>query len=306
MTIAAAVDLGTNSFRLLVARVEDGRIAPLAKELASVRLGQGLAGSGELAAEAMARGLAALRGFAAIMTRYQPERLRACGTHALRVAGNRDAFLQEAANILGAPVEVVEPAEEAGLSLGGAQHFLGQKVSVLLADVGGGSSELVWRDDRGTVQSVSIPVGAVSLTERYLPDPGPASPEALAALRQGIAGPLAGLALPPLPLVGSGGTATACAALDLELAAYDAALVQGYRLPHPRLAALIRRLAGLDRSARCRLPGLDQGRGEIVLAGALIYEQLLLRTGQELLTVSDAGLLEGILLSCRAPAATGH
>lgn len=297
MTIACGIDLGTNSFRLLVAAVNDGRIVPLHQELATVRLGQGLAeNGGVMGPEAMARGLDALRSFRVVIDRLHPQRLRVCATHALRVAQNRNIFIEKAASILNAVVEVVSPAEEAILSLAGAQQVLGHATPMLLADVGGGSSELAWRDQDNTI-TTSVEAGAVSLTERFLPLSGPARRESLTGLRQAIAGLFAGQSIPCLPLVGSGGTATACAAWDLGLTLYDAKQVQGHRLTLSRVHGMIATLASMDREGRNRLPGMAEGRGEIALAGILIYEHLLVRATQETLTVSDAGLLEGILLS---------
>lgn len=293
----AAIDLGSNSFRLLIAVWSpDGRLHPLAKELITVRLGQNLHATGHLSPAAMERGLAALARFADLLRAYQPQRLRICATHALRVAANRETFLAEAARLLGQPVEVIDGHAEAALALAGVRQGIGHDTSLMVADVGGGSSELIWGDG-----VISLPIGAVNLTERFLPPAPPPSPAALAAVRTAIAEALGGITRPALPLhalmVGSGGTATALAALDLGLATYDETRVQGHILPLSRLREMIDQLARLDARGRNQLPGLDQGRGEILLAGALIYEGLLKQLGAPSLTVSGAGLLEGILLS---------
>lgn len=301
--VAGAIDIGTNSFRLLIAAAgPDGSLQPLAKELITVRMGQGLANGGLLTVEAMDRGFTALKRFADLLAGHQPERLRACATQALRVAGNRNDFLRQGEVILGLPIEVLAGDGEAALSLAGAQHMLGGTDNLVLADAGGGSSELAWRH-HGTIQSVSVPLGAVTLTERHLPDAHAPSPQVLAALRAAITNgwrqalPVISTFPWPATLAASGGTATALAALDLGLTCYDATLVQGHRLSKWRLKSLIDRLANLDRWQRGKLPALDQGRGDIILAGGLILEQLLDLLGQDDFIVSDAGLLEGILLS---------
>lgn len=294
--IHAAIDLGSNSFRLLIATLQpNGAIQPLTKELITVRLGENLHATGCLRPEAMERGLGALASLAELLRAHQPYRLRVCATHALRVAANRAEFLAAAAKILGQPVEVIDGHSEAALALAGVRHAAGAGLPLIMADVGGGSSELTWEGG-----AISLPIGAVNLTECFLP-PAPPTSAALAAIRAAIAVAIGGIDLPALPpnaiLVGSGGTATALAALDLGLAVYDEAKVQGHILPLTRLQALIGQLARLDAASRNQLPGLDQGRGEILLAGGLIYEHLLARLDTTALTASDAGLLEGILLS---------
>ncbi|MEW6501511.1 MAG: hypothetical protein ACOY8P_08245 [Thermodesulfobacteriota bacterium] len=298
--IHAAIDLGSNSFRLLIAARHGGASwQPLARELITVRLGQDLRASGCLHPDAIARGLAALVRFGERLREHPPLRLRACATHALRVAGNREAFLAPAARLLGQPVEVIDGHEEAALALSGVRQAVGHDAPLVVADVGGGSSELIWEGGM-----TSLAIGAVGLTEEFLPPMQPPGETAMAALRAAIAAPLAAVALPPLPphalMVASGGTATALAALDLGLTTYDEARVQGHLLPLAQLAKLLARLARLDAQGRNRLPGLDQSRGEILLAGGLIYEALLASLGRDALTVSDAGLLEGILASTLA------
>ncbi len=294
-SIHAAIDLGTNSFRLLIAAIRpDGTLEPLAKELRTVRLGQNLHATGQLSPAAISRGLDALSRFAEHLAAYRPHRMRVCATHALRRATNRAAFLSEAEHLLGQAVEVIDGHTEATLALAGVRQAMGGDAPLLVADVGGGSSELIWE---GGV--TSLPIGAVNLTERFLPSGCLPAEAALAQVRAAIAEATEGIALPTLPpaglLVGSGGTATALAALDLGLTTYDASRVQGHLLPLARLQALLDRLARLDAAGRNALPGLDQGRGELLLAGGLIYEHLLTRLAAPALTVSDAGLLEGIL-----------
>ncbi|MEW6595329.1 MAG: Ppx/GppA phosphatase family protein [Thermodesulfobacteriota bacterium] len=296
----AAIDLGSNSFRLLIATLRpNGAMQPLVKKLITVRLGQGLHTTGRLDQEAMARGLEALARFAALLDAHHPQRLRACATHALRTAANRDEFLAPAARLLGQPIEVIDGHTEAALALAGVRQAVGGDAHLLVADVGGGSSELI---GEGGVTSLAI--GTVSLTERFLTPTPPPTPESLAAVRTAIAAAVSESILPFLPpgtlLVGSGGTATALAALDLGLITYDESKVQGHRLPLARLRELTGQLARLDAQGRNQLPGLDQGRGEILLAGALIYEHLLTKLSAATLTVSDAGLLEGILWSTLA------
>lgn len=306
--VAAAVDLGSNSFRLLIAVISEKGFRPLVKDLVTVRLGQDLAKTGVLSLEAMARGREALQRFAHILQAHEPVTCRVCGTHALRQANNREMFIAEAEAILGQPVEIIAAAEEATLSLQGALHFLGTKVGypLLLADIGGGSCDFAFaKDEKQNVVITSIPVGAVSLSESVAgknPENGETELSFLEKRTRAILGhepqdrffmPLAA----KCQLIGTGGTATALAALDCGLIRYDGEAVQGYALSKARLDERIAALSRLLPAARRKLPGLDPNRGDILLAGAVIYRELLSLLARESLVVSDAGLLEGIFFS---------
>lgn len=298
MTLACAIDIGSNSFRLLAAAVEAGRIRPLIRELATVRLGEGLEKTGRLSPAAMARAEATLSGFAGRIKEFSPASLRVCATHAVRRAGNRDEFLARISAVTGFTIEVISGEEEAALAMAGVFSALPSKergYPFLHADVGGGSSEIIRQEKAGRpAEAISLPIGAAGLNEE--------SGDDQAAIRRRVRDVLAGAGAmldkrPGLILSASGGTATGLAALDLGLIAYDSGLVQGHILTAAKMAGLIERLAGLSPAGREALPGMDQGRGRIILVGAVILQELQARMAGRPLLVSDAGLLEGILLS---------
>ncbi len=304
--VYAGVDLGSNTFRLLIARIRDGRIEPVVKQLHAVRLGEALHRTGRLNEQAIRRALAALAGYRTLLDRHQPAALRICGTAALRVAANRDVFLREAATILGRAAEVIDGEEEARLSGIGAfaAMLLPPPEPLLLADIGGGSSELLVAADTpagpSITAAVSLPLGAVHLSESFLHADPPAAHElaAMAAHIDGVIRPaLAALPSAPKTVVGIGGTATALAALDCNLCVYDGDRVQDHRLDLAALEATLARLGRLTGTERNRLPGLGDGRGEIILGGLMIFLALLKALPSPQVTVSDGGLLEGILLS---------
>ena len=301
MRIACGMDMGTNSFRLLVAEVEDGRLHPLAQDLVTVRLGEGLGATGLLAPAAMLRAEAALARFTEKMAPYPLDSVRACATHAVRKAGNSRDFLQRAEALTGLSIEVLSGEEEARLALLGMLSALPEeqrRYPLLLVDVGGGSSEIILQTTAGNAPlAISLPLGAVGLSEEFSTDLGAMRGAIKAisapALRRLVESEMVG---PDISLVASGGTATCLAALALGLLRYDARQVQNYPLSQAALNRLVARLAGLSAEERNALPGLADGRGEIIVAGAMILQEL-----QQALTspvlVSDAGLLEGILLS---------
>ncbi|OGR00929.1 MAG: hypothetical protein A2511_01240 [Deltaproteobacteria bacterium RIFOXYD12_FULL_50_9] len=304
-TIFAGIDLGSNSFRLLIAATDQGRITPVYKGLDIVRLGQRLTKTGSLETAAMVRAFKVLTTYRELLSKHIPQGVRACGTAALRQADNRDFFLKQASAILGTEVQVINGDEEAILALCGALNQLPDLADspILLVDTGCGSTELIYKNDRNLVHSIaSLPLGAINLTETFLKNSLPL-PAEIAAMETHIISLLApwlnklDLANRLPLIIATGGTATALATLASNLSSYNAALIQGYDLTISDLKNTMSMLQNLDPAARNKLPGLDCGRGEIILGGAAILHTILKLCKAKSLTVSDAGLLEGILLS---------
>ena len=301
MSIACGIDIGTNSFRLLVAEVRDGCLLPLAHDLVTVRLGEGLGVSGLLAPAAMLRAETALTRFTGIMAAYPLHSVRACATHAVRTATNREEFRQRVKGLTGLAIEVLSGEEEARLALLGALSALPEsqrRYPMLLVDVGGGSSEVVLQATDGSEpRMISLPLGAVGLTEEFGADREAMREKIRATLTPALRGIAErGLLGQDCLLVASGGTATSLAALALGLDRYDAQQVQNYPLSQAALPRLVAWLATLSSGERNALPGLADGRGEIIVAGAEILQELQEALASPVL-VSDAGLLEGILLT---------
>lgn len=301
-TIAAAIDIGTNSFRLLVSEIIGDKLKPLVKKLETVRLGKGMTGSNFLSQTSIELGLKVLSSFVMTVASYKPVFCRACGTEALRRAANSAEFLRKAAFLLGDKVEIISGEQEATMTyLGVASHLdLHTTDPVLIVDVGGGSMELVWvKDQKCPFKVSSLPIGVVGLTEDFLHNYIPTSLE-LFRLRQFIKDKLEEFITDGnrsnFSVIGSGGTATALAALDLGLKKYDEKLVHGHLLNTFQLAEHYKNISTLSARRRNLLPGLDHGRGDIILAGIIIYQELLQIMGIQYIQVSDTGLLEGILL----------
>lgn len=305
MNIAAGIDLGSNSFRLLIAEVKENHLIPLEKKLISVRLAQGLSRGGNLSDQAMCRAFDALSDFNLLLQKYNISSCRMCGTAALRNADNAALFISRATRITGCELTVLSGEEEALLSYQGAWGFPPgtDDNPRLYIDAGGGSTELVLDshlDDSPC--AISLNLGAVSVTEEFLLS-DPPNPEELKkaaahitrVLRQGFR--ILSFEKQNLTLLASGGTATALAALDLELEAYNEKLVQNHFLTSENLQRLEHRLTRLAAAERNRLPGLDKNRGEIIIAGLMIYQSIIDFIHAPGIIISDAGLLEGILLS---------
>jgi exopolyphosphatase/guanosine-5'-triphosphate,3'-diphosphate pyrophosphatase len=302
----AGVDCGTNSIRLLVADAEPGagRLTDVVREMRIVRLGQDVDRTGRLAPEALERTRLALAGYTATIGRLGAERVRLVATSATRDAANRDEFAAMVRATLGIDPEVVTGDEEARLSFAGAVGTLPELAGpVLLADIGGGSTELVvgTPDAPGGLRARSADVGSVRMTERHLHDDPPTAGQVAAVVadvraaleRAGHTVPLheAGV------LVGVAGTVTTLAAIALGLPRYDSQAIHGSRLTAGQVAELTDRLAHLDREQRAAIPVIHPGRVDVITGGALILRTLIEVAGVDDMIVSEHDILDGIALS---------
>jgi exopolyphosphatase/guanosine-5'-triphosphate,3'-diphosphate pyrophosphatase len=294
---AAALDLGSNTLRLLLADVGPDSWRPVGRGLATPRLGRGLAAGGLLDPAAKAEARRVAESFTRQARELGAERVALAATQACRQARDGAAFVAELARDLGLDrARVVSGEEEATLSrLGTLSRLKGPLKGALLADVGGGSTELV---DLGhpAAPSLSLALGAVSLSEAHLRS-DPPLPEQMQALARAVHNglePLSGRRA--TRLVASAGTAATLASLVLRLNDYQPELVDNLVVDRQQLLGQMARLAALPLSQRRLTPGLEPERADIILGGLAILDGLLERLGLERLTLMDAGLLEGILL----------
>ena len=291
------MDLGSNTLRLLVAQVEDGRWQALDRGLATPRLGAGLEPGGRLSPEARRQARRQAGRFARRARELGAERVVLAATQACRVAADGPEFVARLGRDLGLDrARVLSGREEARLSrLGVLSRLQGPVAGAWLADIGGGSTELVdLAGGEGEAQSLAL--GAVSLTRRHLAG-DPPGPEELAALDGAVDQALASVANRPVRrLVATAGTAASLAALLLGHREYRPDELDNLVVGRAELEDQFRRLAGMDLDTRRRLLALEPRRAEIILAGLAILRGLVRLWGLEEFTVMDAGLLEGILL----------
>ncbi len=290
----ATIDVGTSSILLLVLDTDGDRV--LADRCRIERLGQGVDRTGALAPEAIARGLAALRDYADEIRGLGVERVAAVGTQALREARNGADFLEPAAALLGAPVEVIGGRREAELAFAavtaGFPAF--RRGRVLVCDVGGGSTELIVGEDGRIASLVSLPVGSVRMAERHLASDPPTAAEAEAMLAD-LDRALAGQDLPEgAPVVGLAGTVTTLAAVAVGLWPFDAARVEGMVLSRAEVERQLRLYLSLPLSARRQLRGLDPRRADVIAGGAAVVARVLFHARASELHVSDRGVRWGL------------
>ena len=302
MVKTAVIDIGTNTLLLLIVDEQLRRIVDLCR---FGRLGKGLDGSGRLADDAIARSLDICREYRAVMTEHEIEKPHVIGTQALREAANARDFVGPAEDILGAPIEIIEGQREAELACTAVMRSFPELAgtSFLVVDVGGGSTELITvvadAEASGSggcaVRSaVSIPIGAVRLTERYLESDPPAIGEAL-RLDDKIDRELAKLDLPAgVPVVGTAGTATTMAALSLALTTYDPDRVTGHRLAPEEIQSMRQRLFAATTAQRREMPGVEPQRADVIAAGVAIYHRVMHRIGAPVLITCDRGIRWGL------------
>jgi exopolyphosphatase / guanosine-5'-triphosphate,3'-diphosphate pyrophosphatase len=284
------VDLGTNSTRLLVADVEDGHVAEVARRLTITRLGEGVDERRRLLPLPIARVRNALAEYRRELDELGAERVLALGTSAVRDAENGEAFLGEIEWSYGFATRLLSGEEEAELTRSGVANGRELGPDTLVLDVGGGSTELI-ADNRRT----SVDVGSVRLTERHLHSDPPTKQE-LDAAAQTVRDALPDLK--PRDAIGVAGTVTTLAAL--ELGGYDPERVHGHRLSRDAVEALLERLASLPLAERRELPGLEPERAPVIVAGAVIVREVLERYGLGGLEASERDILHGAALEAAA------
>ncbi|HVN12190.1 MAG TPA: exopolyphosphatase [Kineosporiaceae bacterium] len=311
MTRVAAVDCGTNSFRLLVADVDPdaGTLVDVDRRTEIVRLGQGVDATGRIAPEALERTLGVARSYAALAAEDGVERVRIVATSALRDAANRASFVDGMRALFGVDPEVVTGEAEAALSFRGAVRAVGEQGHhgpYLVVDVGGGSTEVVLGDhEDAEVMARSVDVGSVRLTERHLRS-DPPTPAEIERARAEVAAALADVAA-ALPLsrartvVGVAGTVTTITAHALHLPAYDSRAVDGAALPLAVVRSACADLLSRSRAGRARLPYLEAGRVDVIGGGALVWTDVLERvhrdTGVTEVITSEHDILDAIAWS---------
>jgi exopolyphosphatase/guanosine-5'-triphosphate,3'-diphosphate pyrophosphatase len=305
----AALDLGTNNCRLLVARPHEESFEVVDSFSRIVRLGEGVASSGRLNERAIARTIAALRVCARIISRHKVGQLRCVTTEACRRARNGSEFLDRVKRVTGLTFEILPHEEEARLALLGCVPLIDPAAEhVLLVDIGGGSTEFLWLD-RGAAEGAaalrciySVPVGVVALSEAYPTEPDVQTFESMVRRVQALLIPIEAthrirprLAAAPCQLLGTSGTVTTLAALHLGLTRYDRRRIDGQIIEVGAIGALSERLRAMTNAERAEHPCIGPGRADLVVAGCAILEAVLRSWPPDQLRVADRGLREGIL-----------
>jgi exopolyphosphatase/guanosine-5'-triphosphate,3'-diphosphate pyrophosphatase len=293
VTRVAAIDLGTNSTRLLVADVEEGKVREVARRLRITRLGEGVDSRRRLLPEAIARVRLCLAEYRRLAEELGAERALAVATSAVRDAEDGLAFLGEIERSYGFPTRLLSGEEEALLTFCGVTGGRAIEPDTLVVDIGGGSTELILGGPQGVSFHTSLPLGCVRMSERHLAC-DPPSEEELSSLAGEVRDLLPEIR--PRAAIGVAGTVTSLAALDLGLVEYDPDRVHGHVLTAAAVEAQLERLAALPLGERRRVPGLEPERAPVIVAGAVILREILACYGLQAIEASERDILDGAAL----------
>jgi len=301
----AAIDIGTNTVKLLVAARAGQTLAPLLEDSQTTRLGEGVDKTSRLLPEAIERTAICVAGFAARARELGASSIRTVATSSARDGANRDEFLRRVRELAGIEVEVISGEREAELIFAGAcSNDTLRDTPLLVMDVGGGSAEFIAGHHGRLERRCSIHAGAVRMTERILrSDPiAPGEFDALMAHLRGLMQPaLAQFDLAGRVMLGTGGAITTAAAMDLRLEKFSVEAISNHRLSRERLEVMLDQLRGMTLAERRQLPGLPAARADIIVAGIAAFVVAMQLARQPALTVSTRGLRFGLL----AAACTG-
>lgn len=294
----ATIDVGTNTVLMLVAeRRPDGTLVPLADLARITRLGRGVERSGRLDPAAAQTTLDAIVEFSARARELGAERIIAVATAALRDAADGASFLTQVRAKAGVELSVISGETEAQLSYLAVVRGLrlDPAARVLIVDIGGGSTEFIRAEPGAELQAVSLQIGSVRLTERHIHHDPPA-PDEVTALRATIDSAIDSLNwnYRPETMVGIAGTATTVCAVALKLVVYDAGIVHGYRLSRAEVGRTLELFGTLPSPERRKLPGLAEGRVDVIFAGTAILERVMARFDVEEVVISDQGVRWGL------------
>jgi exopolyphosphatase/guanosine-5'-triphosphate,3'-diphosphate pyrophosphatase len=298
MTRVAGIDCGTNSVRLLIS--DDG--VDVVREMRIVRLGQDVDRTGRLAPEAIERTRRALVEYRDLITSHDARAVRMVATSATRDAINRSEFVDMVVAVLGVAPEVITGDEEARLSFAGAvQSLPARDDAVLVADIGGGSTELVVGTSEGLLGARSLDIGCVRMTERHLHDDPPTSAQiadVIADVRAAVDSARAAVPLEQAQaLIGVAGTVTTIVAMALGLDHYRAELIHGATVSLAQVDQATEQLLRLTSAERSAIGVMHPGRADVIGGGALVLRTLMIEVGARQVTASEHDILDGIAAS---------
>lgn len=301
--VFAAVDIGTNSTRVLVGEpLDGGGVRQLARRMRITRLGEGVDLTGSLSESAVDRTVDALTAWRAVVDEYDIAGIRVVATSAARDASNREDLFSAVRELLGVEPELLSGEEEGRLSFLGATSGMEMgEAPLLVADIGGGSTELVVGS--GSPSGVfSLDVGCVRISERFLHHDPPLPEELSAALEHvGIELDHAMSAVPEISeargIVGLAGTVTSVAAIEMGLEAYDRDAIHHFVLTKSAAEDVFRTLATESKAERLGNPGLEAERADVIVGGCVILVKLLRTLGLDEVLVSEADILDGLVMA---------
>ena len=282
----AAMDIGTNSVRLLIAQKVDGKIVSVYRDVKITRLGENLEATGKISEEAMSRTLDALVAFMETIKGFDVKQVKVVATNAMREASNAAEFLELVRHKLQLNIDIISGDEEAELSYLGACSGLNMLDDIIVVDIGGGSTEIVFKEGNEIVYTSSS-LGAVRCTENS------ATPTQIFAELENHLNRINNLK--GYTLIAVGGTATNLAAINKKLTSYDPELIHGSEVSIEELGKIIFYIGSKSLDQRLAIPGLQPERADIIIAGLLILWVIMTYISTDKVIVSETDILQGIV-----------
>jgi len=302
----ASIDIGTNTFRLLIADVNGNDFKEIYSERVITRIGEGVCESGFLKKEAIQRGIFTLKRFANILSRCHVNRVAAVATGALRDARNSDEFLKMARDEAGIDIEIISGEEEARKTLSGIFISIPAPKSALIVDIGGGSTEFIVSRDTEPLFIESVSLGVVYLNDKYMRHDPPEKEDIElmeAEISQKIKSLVAAikeLFMANTVFIGTAGTITTLAAMAQGLSNFDHRRIHNSRISASSVREIFSDISIISAKERAKYPALEPERFDIIVPGSLILLRIMETLGFKEIIVSDYGLMEGILLELTA------
>lgn len=294
--IAAGIDIGSNSIRLIIAEVENNKIKNIIyQEKATTRLATDINKTGILSEEPFNKSISVLAGFRKALDKYNVTKIKTVATSAVREAANGEDFINAAKNA-GIEISVISGKEEGMLEYLGVCSGFDAGSHPLILDVGGGSSEIIYMQENNELHTESHKIGVVKMADMF--DFQSSSMEMIEKCRAYIKDFFKNVTIPNniQSFIATAGTATTLAAIDMEMTEYDFNKVNGYKITKEKVIEILNKVSATPYNKRLEIKGMDKGREDLIIPGILIILDILSKTNIDIITVSDFGLREGAVV----------
>lgn len=294
--IAAGIDIGSNSIRLIIAEVENNKIKNIIyQEKATTRLATNINKTGILAEEPFKKSIDVLAGFRKALDKYNVTKIKTVATSAVREARNGEDFIKAAKNA-GIEISIISGKEEGMLEYLGVCSGFDAGSHPLILDVGGGSSEIIYMQENNELHTESHKIGVVKMADMF--DFQSGSNEMIEKCRAYIKDFFKNVTIPDniQSFIATAGTATTLAAIDMEMTEYDFNKVNGYKITKEKVIEILNKVYSTPYNKRLEIKGMDKGREDLIIPGILIILEILNKTNINIITVSDFGLREGAVV----------
>lgn len=294
--IAAGIDIGSNSIRLIIAEVENNKIKNIIyQEKATTRLATNINKTGILAEEPFKKSIDVLAGFRKALDKYNVTKIKTVATSAVREARNGEEFIKAAENA-GIEISIISGKEEGMLEYLGVCSGFDAGSHPLILDVGGGSSEIIYMQENNELHTESHKIGVVKMADMF--DFQNGNNETLEKCKAYIKEFFKDVTIPNniQNFIATAGTATTLAAIDMEMTEYDFNKVNGYKISKEKVIKILNKVYSTPYNKRLEIKGMDKGREDLIIPGILIILEILSKTSIDIITVSDFGLREGAVV----------